>query len=118
MQIHISRNGQSYGPYTPAQVTEMLRNGEVAMSDSFWIQSTEWEKVSTLAEFIGSHPELSSAGTVSIPRGGTTDRLTKPVSSGATGGLSSPQTISHRVRRGMETESGGMENLMKGAIGL
>lgn len=118
MQIHISRDGQSYGPYTPAQITEMLRNGEVALSDSFWIQSTEWENVSTLAEILTPRSELSGGEPVSAPRSGATDRLTKPISSGAAGGFSSSQTTIHRIRRGVENESQGMENLMKGAIGL
>ena len=118
MQIHISRDGQNYGPYTPAQITEMLQNGEVSPSDSVWIQSTEWESVSALAGIFGPRSELSSGVTVSMTRNGATDRLTKPASSGGIGGLSSPQSVSHRVRTGMDTESEGMDNLMKDALGL
>ncbi|MHA3772623.1 GYF domain-containing protein [Verrucomicrobiota bacterium sgz303538] len=99
MQIHISRDGQSYGPYTPAQINEMLQNGEVALSDSVWIQSTEWEKVTALAGILGSRAEQSSG-----------------VITSSSGRLSSPQTISHRIRHEVEEE--GTDNLMRNALGL
>lgn len=118
MQIHISRDGQSYGPYTPEQINQMLQNGEVVSSDSVWVQSTEWEKLSDLSGIFGSRSEAPNGNAVPSARSATESRLPTSSLTGSGMGLVSPQTSSNRNHYGVGPEYDGKENLMKGAIGL
>ena len=54
MQIHISRNGETYGPYTPAQIEILIHAGQIESSDEVWVQSSEWEPVSALGSMVGA----------------------------------------------------------------
>jgi hypothetical protein len=54
MQIHISRNGETYGPYTPAQIELLIHAGQVEATDEVWVQSSEWEPMTALQHLFGA----------------------------------------------------------------
>lgn len=58
MQIHISRNGETYGPYTPAQIEILTHAGQLKASDEIWVQSSEWEPLTALGRFFGALTEV------------------------------------------------------------
>jgi hypothetical protein len=117
MQIYISRDGQSLGPYAPAQINEMLQTGTLSASDLIWIQSGDWEKVSALSCLFGSRFDVSPG--IAAPAFGTetTDRIVKPISA-VGGGLSAFQANGRGVRAGLGSEAHCSENLMKDAFDL
>ena len=60
MLIHLSRNGQTLGPYSAEQFVQMLVTGQVQHSDNMWVQSDGWEPLSNFEECFGPHEECSS----------------------------------------------------------
>jgi uncharacterized RDD family membrane protein YckC len=74
MQIHIAKNGQRMGPYSEAQVREMLAAGSIAGSDLAWfVGMADWKPVSEVLPAgaapvtgtppaIGTPPVASSVG--------------------------------------------------------
>ena len=54
MKIHISRNGQTYGPYSINSVKSFLENGRLSPTDLAWIQGEEeWRRLENL---LGEEP--------------------------------------------------------------
>jgi hypothetical protein len=50
-QHHISRNGETFGPWTVAQIAEKLSTGEIAITDFAWDDSlTEWVSLIEFAD--------------------------------------------------------------------
>ena len=41
MMIHISRDGEQFGPYTPEQVQEYLASGSLVATDMAWHEGAE-----------------------------------------------------------------------------
>jgi uncharacterized RDD family membrane protein YckC len=66
MQIHIAKNGQRMGPYSEAQVREMLAAGSIAGSDLAWYEGmATWKPVSEVlpagpAPVIGAPPVIGT----------------------------------------------------------
>jgi hypothetical protein len=118
MQIYISRDGQSLGPYTAAQTNEMLQNGTIATDDLIWVQSGDWERVSALSWLFGSHTDSSPGISAPSFQPGTTDRLVKPISAVGSGGLSAMRANGRGVRPNFGADSEGTDNLMKDAFDL
>ena len=56
MNIYISRNNQTSGPYNEAQVSEMLQNGNIVMTDLCSVDGTNWQPISEFTQ-----PESSPA---------------------------------------------------------
>lgn len=57
MQIHVSRNGQNYGPYTPDEVRQYLQSGHILPNDLAWHEGlANWEPVNRLAILSGPAP--------------------------------------------------------------
>src|SRR5687768_6765896 len=111
MQIHISRDGQSYGPYTPAQVSQILQNGELTSSDSVWIQSLEWEAVSALPGLFSTRFDGPNGNAASAIQSDTMNQSLKHNSILRVPGLSSSQSSNYRVRPAIGSDSEGSENL-------
>lgn len=54
MQIHISRDGQSFGPYSDVEVRNYLGTGHIKASDLAWQEGqSEWKPLNTLPGFEG-----------------------------------------------------------------
>lgn len=78
MLIHLSRDGQTLGPYTAEQFVQMLVTRQVQHSDNMWVQSDGWEPVSNFEECFGPHEEalpqpqrmvMPGAATATVPNG-------------------------------------------------
>ena len=39
--IHISKDGQQFGPYSVEQINEMLAQQEVALTDNAWMEGMQ-----------------------------------------------------------------------------
>lgn len=70
MNYHIARNGQTYGPYTDAQVRQYLQSGNILLTDLAQPEgSTEWALVGAIfAAYVaqsGGMPALAQAGAAS-----------------------------------------------------
>jgi len=64
MQIHINKDGQPLGPFSPAEVQAQLKSGALRLTDFAWRQGmAEWKPLSTLPEFAG----VASTATVPPP---------------------------------------------------
>lgn len=65
MQIHIAKNGQKMGPYSEAQVREMLAAGSIAGTDLAWHEGlADWVPLSSL--FGGAAP-ISTSNSPAVP---------------------------------------------------
>ena len=65
MQIHIAKNGQKMGPYSEAQIREMLAAGSIAGTDLAWHEGlVDWKP---LASVLGSAPAITTAGASPAP---------------------------------------------------
>jgi hypothetical protein len=63
MQIHISRDGQQFGPYTLEQIREYLKTGQVVAGDLAWYHGAAgWVPLSTVPGVDGSTPLPISPG--------------------------------------------------------
>ena len=61
MQIHVAKNGQKMGPYSEAQVREMLAAGSIAGTDLGWHEGlADWVPLSSL--LAGAAPIPASSG--------------------------------------------------------
>ena len=66
MNIHISRNGEQFGPYSPEQVREYLAAGTLLPSDMGWHEgAADWQPITQL---VGG--AASSAASVPCPKCG------------------------------------------------
>jgi hypothetical protein len=69
MQIHVSRDGQTYGPYSPTEFQELVHTGHISPRDHVWLQSTEWQPLVSLRQmFFGSEATLSEAPQFASPQ--------------------------------------------------
>ncbi len=60
--IMISRGGQTYGPYTPAEVQAYLASGELSVDDHAWSEGLpDWVRLATVLECVGSRPGEAAA---------------------------------------------------------
>jgi hypothetical protein len=57
MLIHLSRNGETLGPFTAEQFVQMLVSGQVQHSDNMWVQSDAWEPLENFERCFGPHEE-------------------------------------------------------------
>ena len=49
MLIHVFRDGEEMGPFTAAQVTEMMADGRLSPKDMAWTEGLhEWTQLSAL----------------------------------------------------------------------
>ena len=65
MQIHVAKNGQKMGPYSEAQVREMLASGSIAGTDLGWHEGlADWVPLSSL--LAGAAP-ISAANIPAAP---------------------------------------------------
>lgn len=64
--IHISKDGQQFGPYSVEQINEMLAQQQVALTDNAWMEGMQgWEPLN-----LGAFAELGigqSSGSVAAP---------------------------------------------------
>lgn len=59
MQYYVARNGQSYGPYTVAEMRDYLANGRVTYADQIRMaEGNEWVSAASVAELAGVLPPL------------------------------------------------------------
>jgi hypothetical protein len=49
MKIHISRDGETFGPFTIADFYEMVGNGNVTSDDHCWVEFSEWMSLHDVA---------------------------------------------------------------------
>ncbi len=114
MQIHISRNGENYGPYTPAQIEILIHAGQIEATDEVWVQSSEWEPVTALAHLFGTLAETPQEG--ALPAGAAQRELPSLVAPARDAGQAvlSSQPVAARSR----TDEEGEENLMRMSFGL
>lgn len=115
MQIHISRNGETYGPYTPAQIEVLIHSGQLERTDEIWVQSSDWEPLSALGSFFGTPGEMPQ------------DRLTfdmavlreaPALSAPARDSGQSVLAATAGATRSAMDEEDGQENMMRMSFGL
>ena len=64
MQIHISRNGQQFGPYSLDDVRAQLASGAILPTDLAWKEGApDWQPLSSMPEFAGIVPPVQTAKT-------------------------------------------------------
>ncbi|MFZ4777798.1 MAG: DUF4190 domain-containing protein [Terrimicrobiaceae bacterium] len=52
MNITVHKNGEHLGPFTESQIGEMVKSGQVALSDLAWTEGMDqWEPLSSFAQF-------------------------------------------------------------------
>ena len=60
MKIHITKDGQQYGPFTLAQVNTALAGGELSPDDLAWHEGlTEWIILAAVDGVVAPHPSRS-----------------------------------------------------------
>lgn len=68
MQFYVTRDGQTYGPYTVAEAREYLANGRMTYSDLVKITDNDnWIPASTVPELAGVLPPLPAPMVASPP---------------------------------------------------
>ena len=76
MEIHIAKNGERMGPYSEAQVREMLAAGSLAATDLAWHEGLgDWKP---LASLLSSAPAAPTAAVSPAPLTVTTPRVIDP----------------------------------------
>jgi uncharacterized RDD family membrane protein YckC len=84
MQIHIAKNGQRMGPYSDAQVREMLAAGSIAGSDLAWYEGMAgWKPVSEVlpagAAPVTGAPPVVGTPPVATPAGAPLSPVVRPI---------------------------------------
>lgn len=91
MLLHIARDGQKFGPYTPDQVRDYVANGQLLATDLAWFEgAADWMPLHSVPGLsLGPHsspppppPARYSAGPAYQP-GGLTHGQTAPMSQGS-----------------------------------
>ena len=69
--IHIARNGQEIGAWSPPTVASMRKKGDIQASDYWWVEGMpEWQPMLTLQPFSGKSPGLAAILSLIIPGAG------------------------------------------------
>jgi hypothetical protein len=85
MNIHISRGGETFGPYTIEEFNEFVAKGNISANDSCWIDFSDWMSLRDIAAiFAWALPSLAPSTSFSLQH-------SAPSTETKTSGLSSPQ---------------------------
>ena len=72
MKIHISRDGQQFGPYSPDQVREYLSTGEILPTDLAWHEgAADWLPVKDVLGGSAVLQGSAAAASVTCPKCGS-----------------------------------------------
>ena len=84
MEIHVRIKNQAYGPYTPAQIHELLDDGRLKLSDPAWHAGlADWATLSQVLAQVGA-PKMPPAP-VPVAEGPRCPKCDSPLSSEARG---------------------------------
>lgn len=109
MLIHLSRDGQTLGPFTAEQFVQMLVSGQVQHSDNMWLQSDGWEPVENFERCFGPHEE-------SEPQ---PQRMVTPGAPTSSTPAANVRLNGHRpLRNGRPDDEEGNVNLLRTMMGL
>ena len=84
MNIHLSRNGQQFGPYPIESLAEMIRGGQVLPTDLLLAEGqSDWVPVSSFLKFSGVSPTPPPLPPTAAPPAEGGLRLASPTASAA-----------------------------------
>ena len=107
MLIHLCRDGQTHGPYSPEQFEEMLCSCQVEKTDNVWIQCDGWEPLSAFERCFGPHEQPALQ----------TQRLVTPVTGLSSSGAEVRLT-GRSTKPMVQEEDEPAENLLRTALGV